>query len=417
MKTMFAAILLVVSSQAFATGTWCAHPKYTNDGFVNLRTGPGTSHSVVSSVISSDMLFIDTGRCREAFGNSFCDESGKWVFVEAVLDSGNSDENKSGWINSSYIVQTGCSDGLPWCDSERLNPTEATICNNEELKMLDTKLAQVYGQARATDKDYDQRDWLKSRRDTCGTNVRCIAQEYKSRIAVLSERIGSSQVFNSRPWCMASRLNITERTICNSSYLRDLDASLQIAYGQARARQEDSGQHDWLRHERNACGSNETCIAETYRERISVLRGRLDKYRLASEIGFGNQPASIASSPRSKCSENHLLQLKAVCVISAVGEQGCSSALYDQLPSGAISSTGASTVCAVAAGHLADGSIDPTALGLSVASGYLNGAGDSLLASDKYGDVFVGVILKLGSLAMTATSIGRCFDNANQLCQ
>lgn len=111
MKMRLLILLLLISLPAHSTGTWCAHPKKTSDGFVTLRAGPNTKYSVMSSVTSSDTLFIDTGRCREAFGGMQCDDSGKWVFVEAVFDANNVDKHKQGWINSSYVIQVGCPGG------------------------------------------------------------------------------------------------------------------------------------------------------------------------------------------------------------------------------------------------------------------------------------------------------------------
>lgn len=110
MKMRFLILFLLISLPAHSTGTWCAHPKKTSDGFVSLRTGPSTKHSVMSSVTPSDTLFIDTGQCREAFGRRQCDDSGKWVFVEAVFDANNSDKHEEGWVNSNYIAQAVCSD-------------------------------------------------------------------------------------------------------------------------------------------------------------------------------------------------------------------------------------------------------------------------------------------------------------------
>ncbi len=110
----------------------------------------------------------------------------------------------------------------PWCRSERLNITEATICDNSELRALDAQLAQVYGTAKAHDKDYGQLNWLRNRRNTCYGNIDCIAREYRGRITILQEHVGLNNTPNSRPWCSASRLNITESTICRASHLRDL---------------------------------------------------------------------------------------------------------------------------------------------------------------------------------------------------
>jgi uncharacterized protein len=312
-----------------------------------------------------------------------------------------------------------------WCSSAKLNITEQTICNNLELRELDAQLAQVYSTAKAHNEDSKQLDWLKNYRNACYGNINCIAQEYRNRIAILKGRIDFVYAENSRPWCSASRLNTTEKTICKTSYLRDLDAELQLVYGQARARKEDSGQIDWLRKERNACGSNESCISQAYRDRLSTLLNRMQKYQVTSinrNHSSYQEPALSynANAPNTttrRCSDTHLNELKAVCVISAVGEHACSSKLSEELPSSALSSATASGVCTAAAGHLIDGSIDPRALGLSVASGFLSGAGDPLLKSDDSFSAFFGVVFKIGSFAMTAVSINECFQNAERVCR
>lgn len=56
-------------------------------------------------------------------------------------------------------------------------------------------------------------------------------------------------------------------------------------------------------------------------------------------------------------------------------------------------------------------------LGLSMASGFLNGMGDSLLDSHDSFDSFFGVVFKIGSLAMTAASVNECFNNAERVCK
>jgi len=308
------------------------------------------------------------------------------------------------------MVMSGKVNARPWCNSKNLNITEKTICNSSELRNLDAELEQAYGKAAARSQDYGQLGWLKHRRNTCKSDKNCIASEYRSRISTLLERTDLNNSSNSRPWCSASRLNLTEHTICQSSYLRDLDAKLQVAYGQARAKKEDSGQNYWLRKQRNACRDDESCIASEYQSRISILQNRLQEYR------FSNT-ATTERTTHKRCSENQLSELKAVCVISAVGEHACSSKLTDKLSSGVLANMSASGICSAAASHLIDGSIDPSMLGLSMASGFLDGVGNSLLESNDLFGTFTGVLFKLGSVAMSATSVNNCFENAENACR
>ncbi|MCT4557848.1 MAG: SH3 domain-containing protein [Pelagimonas sp.] len=76
-----------------------------------------------------------------------------------------------------------------------------------------------------------------------------------------------------RPWCTSASLNATERAICNSDQLAALDAQLETAYRGQSGRSSAAQQGTWLRQTRNSCGSNESCIAEVVRQRISYLNG------------------------------------------------------------------------------------------------------------------------------------------------
>ena len=288
-----------------------------------------------------------------------------------------------------------------WCSSSHLNPTEQTICSYNSLIELDNKMVNIYGSAKAQHQDYGQLSWLKDRRDTCGTNIRCIRGEYTNRIETLRERIGHHDITNARPWCSASQLNRTEKTICTTSHLRNLDAHLQVAYGQARVRGNDTGQKAWLRS-RNRCGSDISCISSEYESRIYILKSRLEPYRV------------VSSTYRNHCSQETINELKSVCIIATFGELACTQELYSRMSRGTASSMEASAICSATVSHIKDGSIDPAALGLSIASGFLNGMGDSLIDD---GNSFFGVIFKGSSYLMTAGSMAQCFDKAEYLCR
>ena len=70
----------------------------------------------------------------------------------------------------------------PWCNAERLNPTERSICADRDLSRLDALLELVYGRTTARDDDAAQLAWLRSERDACGTDSVCIARAYSARI-------------------------------------------------------------------------------------------------------------------------------------------------------------------------------------------------------------------------------------------
>ena len=73
--------------------------------------------------------------------------------------------------------------------------------------------------------------------------------------------------------------NAAEITICQSNYLSHLDNSLASWYSRAKVRASYFGQVGWLKaseqswiYERDACGYDANCIAESYINRIQVLR-------------------------------------------------------------------------------------------------------------------------------------------------
>jgi uncharacterized protein len=180
-----------------------------------------------------------------------------------------------------------------WCSAQTLNPSERTICADENLGRLDLQLNEAYREALRVAPDLDQRDWL-AERNRCGRRLTCLEDAYRSRITELwavaagwparagddALRQGAGQApdhvhvlppsggtlggllsrgmaqaldeMTPRSWCNAARLNPTERTICGHRDLSRLDALLELVYGRAAARSEDRAQVDWLRLERDA---------------------------------------------------------------------------------------------------------------------------------------------------------------------
>ena len=299
----------------------------------------------------------------------------------------------------------------PWCASKNLNLTEITVCKNQLLIELDAELQAIYDKAEKQNKSKGQIRWLRKGRDKCSSDVNCIESKYRNRIETLLIRTELEMLANSRPWCSSERLNATERTICLNSNLRDYDAQLQVVYGQARAKSEDSGQIYWLRRERDRCAKDVSCIQRQYSSRILILKNRLNKHRAYTTHKVIPNP----KSDRGQCSADKANDLKAVCLIAAVGEYACASKIMSEFPPGALSSGAAYGICSSASAQLIDGSIDPEILGLTMASGFLNGAGDSLLESDDPFSAFIGVIFKIGSVSLTAVSVDKCFRKAETL--
>lgn len=179
----------------------------------------------------------------------------------------------------AFVMIANIAEARPWCSASRLNPTERTICGDTYLRSLDERLQGVHDRAEAIDQIQGASTWLRDERNACGTRITCIENAYFSRIAVLQGRLDaqrtSAPTTQTRPWCSSSRLNLTERTVCGSAILTDLDALLQNVYDRANARGLASGQSQWLRDRRNACGADTLCLAGAYLDRISVLEDRM----------------------------------------------------------------------------------------------------------------------------------------------
>lgn len=160
-----------------------------------------------------------------------------------------------------------------WCSASGLNLAERTICADPILGDLDARLTAAYRATPETDALREsQRLWLENR-DLCGTDIFCIESAYRARIEAL-DRGEISGAGPLRPWCTASGLNDSERTICASEILANMDAAMQAVYGELRAREDDESQIDWLAR-RDGCGTDETCLGQAYLSRIIELGGRL----------------------------------------------------------------------------------------------------------------------------------------------
>lgn len=157
-----------------------------------------------------------------------------------------------------------------WCNASPLSRTEQAICNDPILGDLDAELNRVY---LASDRDRAAQDRWLAQRDRCGSDIFCIEDLYRDRIDRLRDRPAPRA--DLRPWCGSSRLNRTERTICATETLADLDAALQAVYGATRARSDDPSQIAWLRERRDGCGDDVACIGNAYLRRIMELGGRL----------------------------------------------------------------------------------------------------------------------------------------------
>ena len=85
----------------------------------------------------------------------------------------------------------------------------------------------------------------------------------------------SSSAARQPEWCDSQdKQNRTERTICGSQELWELDNRLNGYYRQALHNGDttQSAQRDWVRVTRNGCGGDEECLIDVYRRRINAIR-------------------------------------------------------------------------------------------------------------------------------------------------
>ena len=60
------------------------------DGFLSVRSGPGTGHAEIARVRNGDALFLDTRKCR-----------GNWCFAEGASVN-NRNTNLTGWFYTAW---------------------------------------------------------------------------------------------------------------------------------------------------------------------------------------------------------------------------------------------------------------------------------------------------------------------------
>jgi len=111
-KLAVALALSAWAAPALATQSYCRVVKPTPDGSVALRAGPGPKFPVVKRLQPHDLVWVDTGACRDGL----CDETRSWVFIEMVprLDrradnSGRAPNYTQGWIRAGSIHSGGLS--------------------------------------------------------------------------------------------------------------------------------------------------------------------------------------------------------------------------------------------------------------------------------------------------------------------
>jgi hypothetical protein len=95
--------LFAFSMAAKASETFCAVTEKTNDGFVEVREGPGMHFSGLGKITISDFLYVGTEQCRNDFGPSLCSSDQQWSFVEEVAGS-----KLKGWVRSTLLRRIKC---------------------------------------------------------------------------------------------------------------------------------------------------------------------------------------------------------------------------------------------------------------------------------------------------------------------
>jgi uncharacterized protein len=79
---------------------------------------------------------------------------------------------------------------------------------------------------------------------------------------------------NAENWCQTQKhQNKAEKAICSNDRLRDRDEALNKAYqDNKKTAKSVKSERDWIKR-RNACGDDESCLGDAYRERLRELGG------------------------------------------------------------------------------------------------------------------------------------------------
>ena len=139
---------------------------------------------------------------------------------------------------------------------------------------LDRQLSALYVQRSGSRSVRNaQSSWL-NRRNACGSNENCVEQRYRERIAELQGGDGSSAGTANPSFPCSKARQSAEIAICSSPLLADLDVQLSQLYLRVKGRGKHyaARQRSWV-DRRNACGSDEACIEQRYREQIAYLQG------------------------------------------------------------------------------------------------------------------------------------------------
>ncbi|HMN13230.1 MAG TPA: SH3 domain-containing protein [Bellilinea sp.] len=111
--------LCFLPEAAFATGTWCAVVNANvPDGYLNLRSGPGTNYPVLTRLRPEDLLELSTAQCGRAIGGGRLETAcapvrSHWAIVEYVTVFERGKERSwttEGWVSTKYITQIPCRD-------------------------------------------------------------------------------------------------------------------------------------------------------------------------------------------------------------------------------------------------------------------------------------------------------------------
>jgi uncharacterized protein len=107
----------------------------------------------------------------------------------------------SALAGASLMAGTGAAKAASFDCARAKSKIEKAICADKQLSDLDEYLGHYYGGAAETLKDgasclkADQRDWVKTVRDACGTRAACLENAYLKRLATLDNlQPGASQL-------------------------------------------------------------------------------------------------------------------------------------------------------------------------------------------------------------------------------
>lgn len=176
MKSILAALglLLTATIGAEATVTACATVLDTPDGFLNVRTGPGTEFPVRTRVFPGDLLEVGSETCQDlGNGRTLCND--RWTRVISIIRNDLGDERRTeGWVAERFVRWHPCvPDDVDRAEETGPEPVERFAGKIlEECRSLDPSLTAFHQGAIVPLRLFGRDAFLVDHRNVCGRVIK-----------------------------------------------------------------------------------------------------------------------------------------------------------------------------------------------------------------------------------------------------